>query len=161
RVVILDFGLVSDPGKREDHAVGTVAYMAPEQTSGAEVGPAADWYAVGVTLFRALTGVFPFSGTAEDVIAHKQRRDPPPPSSFLPSIPPDLDALCADLLRRLPEQRPRDREILARLGVTVGAEPPTGITSFVGRARELATLEAAFAHAAAAGGAVLIHGESG
>jgi serine/threonine protein kinase len=63
RVVILDFGLMSDalpgtPGPDEPMA-GTPAYLAPEQHAGGPPSEATDWYAVGVTLYEVLTGASP------------------------------------------------------------------------------------------------------
>jgi serine/threonine protein kinase len=81
RVVILDFGLVADasPARADLGVVGTIGYMAPEQTTDAPVGPAADWYAVGVMLFETLTGRLPFMGTPDDILEQKQRAEPPSP----------------------------------------------------------------------------------
>gem|GEM_PF-6154996 len=66
RVVLLDFGLVAHTSSAtaptfssQVGAVGTVAYMAPEQAMSGSTGPAADWYSVGVLLFEALTGAQP------------------------------------------------------------------------------------------------------
>ena len=68
RVVILDFGLMSDarpssPMAADDRLAGTPAYLAPEQQAGADASEASDWYAVGVTLYEALTGRLPFDGS--------------------------------------------------------------------------------------------------
>src|SRR5262245_26424529 len=61
RLVLLDFGLVADAFlELAPRAHGTIGFMAPEQLTGASIGPAADWYAVGVTLYQALTGRRPF-----------------------------------------------------------------------------------------------------
>src|SRR5262249_45511710 len=62
-VKILDFGLVTELAGHDSIGesqgqtlVGTAAYMAPEQAVSSHVGPPADWYAVGVMLYQALTG---------------------------------------------------------------------------------------------------------
>jgi hypothetical protein len=158
RVVLLDFGLGTDvveAGDRQSthaHVVGTVAYMAPEQASARAVGPAGDWYAVGVMLFEALTGSLPFIGDPLQVLLDKRSVDPPSPSSVASGVPEDLDLLCADLLRRDPAARPGAAEVRRRLGATAAAESvPTPAAAhaaparIVGRSAQLAALAAAFA----------------
>ena len=77
RVVVLDYGLVTDrqvAGPDRTHstaAVGTPAYMSPEQALDEPLGPASDWYSLGVVLYEALTGVRPFDGP---VLAALSRR---------------------------------------------------------------------------------------
>jgi hypothetical protein len=167
RVVILDFGLVQSVAESERRflVVGTARYMAPEQAAGAAVGPAADWYSVGVILYLALTGAFPFQPSAQVRPSSRRRAEPLPPSVIAANVPPSLDALCVELLRDDPAARPGGAEVLRRLGVVDEAEPLLDDAQeawFVGRRAELATLDAALA--AVMGGAarvVLIEGDSG
>ena len=58
-------------------AVGTPAYMSPEQIEGKRVGPAADIYAMGVVIFEMLTGTWPFTGTTPFSIAAKRLNEKP------------------------------------------------------------------------------------
>jgi hypothetical protein len=158
RVVILDFGLVIDRTaarmSTEGNVVGTAAYMAPEQASGAPIEAAADWYAFGVVLYEALTGTVPFTGSNLQVLMDKLRITPPPPRARVASVPPDLDELCVELLHFDPARRPHGDEVLRRLGVaqTKQASSVSRTTSlqsdlgtFVGRGAEFDQLEAAFA----------------
>ena len=157
RVVILDFGLVRAEGDASDRTpVGTVAYMAPEQAMGDAVGPAADCYSLGVMLHEALTGALPVDGTALEILVRKQQA----PAPEVRGVPPDLAALCRDLLAVDPLARPSAAEVLGRLAAV--PEPPAARAAFVGRARELAALEQAWAEVrAGATRAACIEGESG
>jgi eukaryotic-like serine/threonine-protein kinase len=78
----LELGSGSHSSDRLTHAgtvVGTPAYMAPEQHHGADAGPAADQFAFCVTLYEALHGLRPFSGTRRAQIRAKSRGEIPPP----------------------------------------------------------------------------------
>ena len=170
RVVIVDFGLVTDANASSgvgEGVIGTVAYMAPEQATGEAVGAAADWYAVGVMLYEALTGEVPFFGSAYEVLTTKRTAKPPRPRDAAPDTPDDLDALCTALLQPDPKNRPSHEDVARRLGLA-----PTPRTSlmpagenappFVGRHRELEQLQRAYEQARArASTTVYIHGESG
>jgi tetratricopeptide (TPR) repeat protein len=167
RVVILDFGVIRDVIRDEAEAlvVGTAHYMAPEQAARKPVGPEADWYSVGAMLYVALTGGYPFLISPEGALELKQHMDPPRPSAVAHQpIPPDLEQLCVDLLRRDPAARPTGPEVMARLGArAAGSEPPRSRgAAFVGRTEELEQLREAFRETAGgAAVAVLIEGESG
>jgi hypothetical protein len=121
RVVILDFGLVLEydteftEGTLHQHLAGSAAYMSPEQSLGESVGPASDWYSVGVMLYEALTGKWPFEGNIYEILMAKHERDPVAPASLVPDVPADLNRLCMALLRRRPSERLEVRQILAQL----------------------------------------------
>jgi hypothetical protein len=162
RVVLLDFGLVTDiaGGLQEAKGAGTPRYMAPEQAAALPIGPAADWYSVGVMLYEALAGKPPYIKAAANA-------PPPPPSTRVPGVPEDLEALCMDLLAIAPEQRPSGAEVLERL-VKTDARARSGErlaiqrSAFVGRAGHLRQLERALADCRAGSTAVaLLHGPSG
>jgi serine/threonine protein kinase len=142
RVVLLDFGVateLSNPaGDTRDgsgEVVGTARYMAPEQSGNEPTTPASDWYSVGVMLYEALVGRPPFDGPAVDVLTMKGLMDAPAPSDFVEGVPPELDALCRELLQRDPAMRPKGADILQRLGVTRSG----GLTSSNGTARSSET----------------------
>jgi len=162
---ILDFGLVADRAEKGDSVLGTPAYMSPEQARGKPVDEATDWYAVGVMLYECLTGVLPFEGTLLQMIVAKQTRDAPRAKEHIASIDEDLDSLCAALLSRDPDARPRGPELLRRLGtpaaIGVSLRAPAR-DLLVGRDVELEALRAALAEAEAGSfGVIRIEGASG
>lgn len=172
RVVVLDFGLVAAAAeagqarRTEDYVVGTVPYMAPEQAAGRPVGAEADWYAVGVMVYEALTGRMPFEGGALQILLAKQSKDPPDPRLLEPDVPADLAELCTSLLARDPARRAGHEAIRAIVGAAVPVSRSSGLRDlripFVDREAELGTLRAAFADVC--GGrarSVLVRGETG
>lgn len=159
RVVLLDFGLAiahhHNPRNysTEGNFAGTFAYMSPEQTASSTINEASDWYSMGVMLYEALTGRLPFLGSLFEVANEKQRIEPAPPREIQPDVPEDLNALCVDLLRREPGDRPSGRDILRRLGsqtaqpeanLATDSNAPSSDALFVGRERHHAALQAAF-----------------
>lgn len=126
-VKILDLSRALMPENQEDResvstswmVVGNPWCIAPEQIFDAQhVGPAADIYSLGCTLFRLLCGRAPF-----DAETHNNRQkllqahwmEPPPPvRAFRPDAPRPLDKLIGRLLSKSPEQRERDASRLAR-----------------------------------------------
>src|SRR5262249_32792846 len=172
RVVLLDFGLVTElgleqvRGPMDAQVVGTPAYMSPEQAAGQAVSEATDWYSAGVMLYQALTGQLPFSGDFASLLREKQQREAPAPGDVVRGIPEYLGALCRDLLRSDPKTRAGGADVLARIGGSVGlrALPATDVHArpFIGRHSHLAALQAAFA-ATKSGRAVTVyvHGASG
>ncbi len=95
---LLDLGQTQTGG-----LIGTLAYMAPEQITGARLTITADLYALGVTLFEALTGRLPFLGP--DFVAQHLGEEPPPVSELAPSVSPAWDPIIARLLAKDPSAR--------------------------------------------------------
>jgi eukaryotic-like serine/threonine-protein kinase len=174
KVVILDFGLVTDLDVQRDGGQiniisGTVPYMSPEQGAGESLTPASDWYALGVMLYEALAGRLPYSGTISEVLRVKQDRDAIPVEELTTDLPTDLAALCNALLSRDPEARPDGEEILRRLGHSPAAAVESSfsfayrrVENLVGRERLLDELHDAFM-SARSGSPTLLHvqGRSG
>jgi tetratricopeptide (TPR) repeat protein len=135
QVVILDFGLVTDVGGAgvpSSYAAGTVAYMAPEQWTGAPLTTASDWYAVGVMLYEALTGRPPFVGRKSEMLMAKLGDEATPPSTHAPNLPEDLEQLCIALLRRDQAERPAEAEIrrvVARDNASSASTGTMGLTA--------------------------------
>jgi serine/threonine protein kinase len=123
RVVVLDFGLVREiEGStlltQEGMIAGTPAYMPPEQATGATLSEASDWYAFGVMLYEAISGVLPIDGkNATALMQRKISHDPPPLRSGAPQVVLDL---CMALLDRTPERRPLGTRVLEALAAPIG-----------------------------------------
>lgn len=159
RVVLMDFGIVAElrpqDGTNLDNTLsGTPMYMAPEQLSGGQPSPAADWYAFGVVMYLALTGHSPYGGTTRQIVtAKKTALPPPPPSRWTVGIPEELEALCLRLLSVKPEKRPTGTELLQVFGCLPATEESRARIDarsvFVGRVAELQLLHTRLALARA------------
>ncbi len=95
---LLDLGATQTGG-----LIGTLAYMAPEQITGAPLTIHADLYSLGVTLFEALTGRLPFLGP--DFVAQHLGETPPQASAVAPSVASGWDPILARLLAKNPADR--------------------------------------------------------
>ena len=109
-VKVMDFGIARVLGtERYTHGgymMGTPAYMAPEQVLGGEVDGRADLYAVGVLLYRLLTGQLPFNADTAIAMVQKQVNDQPIP---IADIAPNLPRWCTDVMARALAKSPADR----------------------------------------------------
>ncbi|MCW8140956.1 MAG: serine/threonine protein kinase, partial [Planctomycetota bacterium] len=122
--LLADFGLTRDVVPRSvesslsarGQVMGTPDYWPPEQAAGAleEVGPAADVYSLGATLFAMLTGRPPFVSTSFlEALTAARHEVPPAPSSLVPDVSPELDAVCLRCLEKRPADRYPDAAALA------------------------------------------------
>jgi PAS domain S-box-containing protein len=138
-VVVLDWGLAKQLGRRdgdrpvpptpdgpsaadsgqtvEGEALGTPAYMAPEQAAGHLdlIDRRTDVYGLGAVLYEILTGQPPFAGpNPAAVLRQVQEEEPPPPRQLWSDVPPALEAVCLRALAKRPEERPAAAAELAQ-----------------------------------------------
>jgi len=118
---ILDFGLAKTSGGVTDAAastvageflteagaaVGTVAYMSPEQAKGQGVDARSDLFSLGVVLYEMATGRLPFPGeSSADLFVALLSREPTPPRQLNPDVPPKLEDVILKALDKDPSLR--------------------------------------------------------
>jgi predicted ATPase/signal transduction histidine kinase len=132
--VLIDFNLAvladQQPGlTHPDRIVGTLGYVAPEQTgrTGRTVDQRADLYAVGATLYEMATGSPPFKGAdALQLIHDTLVREPVAPSQVDPRVPLGLSDIILHLLAKAPEQRYQSAEGLLHDLRRLRGEPEKG-----------------------------------
>jgi eukaryotic-like serine/threonine-protein kinase len=144
-VKVCDFGIARLAHQQQTDlttphmAIGTSAYMAPEQISGTAVDARADLYALGCVMYAMLTAHPPFTGDNPlAVLWQHQHQFAPAVASLRPDTPGDLDALIVRLLAKNPSDRPatatevRD-QLTARAESETAAAQPTRPVPVVSR----------------------------
>jgi serine/threonine-protein kinase len=113
-------------------AIGTPAYMAPEQLAGDSAADhRIDIYAVGLLAYELLTGSSPFTGPSpRETLAAQLTRDPQPLHEVSPEIPRTLSALVMRCLAKDPAARPQHAEDILHeldaLTMPLGVTPQSG-----------------------------------
>jgi serine/threonine protein kinase len=123
RALLADFGIARllDSAARHTavgQAIGSPAYLAPEQASGGEVSGATDVYALGLLLLEALTGERAFRGTTTEVVYARLQGPPDVPST----VPPGWASLLREMTALAPADRPAAEAVARRLGAFDGED---------------------------------------
>jgi serine/threonine-protein kinase len=122
---VVDFGIAAVAGEsaepRPDGTVlGTPAYLAPERLAGGPVRPATDVYALGLLLYRALTGALPWEAetTTQMITAHVYAEPAPLPA--VEGLPDGVADLCLRCLAKKPADRPASADVARALAAAAG-----------------------------------------
>lgn len=148
RVIVLDFGLALAAWESRvtttEVATGTVPYMAPEVIQGRSADARSDIYGLGVVLYEAVTGAFPFPGEHGQAVMYAATKlDPVPPSDRRPELPPALEAIIRKAIARDAAARFQSAgEFAAALRAADLGAPPVGDASGGPRVRTTQESEA-------------------
>lgn len=123
-VKLMDLGLARETGESADEdpgltrsgsTVGTPYYISPEQARGRrDIGPPADLYSLGCTLYQFATGRPPFTeGSSAVIMAAHLSAEPEDPRKFAPDLPAEFSRMVLKLLCKKPEDRFPDAAALA------------------------------------------------
>jgi serine/threonine-protein kinase len=124
---VVDFGISAEIGEYADGApdgtvLGTPAYVAPERLRGGPALPASDVYALGVLLYKALTGRLPWAVDTKTQVLRAHLATAPAPLPPLDGLPVEVAELCRRCLAKEPGDRP-DARRLARVWSRTAREP--------------------------------------
>jgi eukaryotic-like serine/threonine-protein kinase len=108
-VLLSDFGIAtvahsSRSLNTQEGLYGTIPYMAPEQIQG-KPRPASDQYALGIVVYKWITGERPFKGTATEVAIQHSMKPPPPLREQVPTLSADVEQVVLKALAKEPKER--------------------------------------------------------
>ncbi|MDG4763587.1 serine/threonine-protein kinase [Solwaraspora sp. WMMD406] len=130
-VKVVDFGISALAGENDvgpdGNLLGTPAYLAPERLNGGQVSPATDVYAVGLLLYRSLTGRLPWQAATITQMLRAHLHTAPDPMPPVAGLPAEVVALTHRCLAKRPADRPTSEEVAkilaAAVGVNAGLSP--------------------------------------
>ena len=138
QVKLIDFGIAQVTDRPQEtlggQALGTAAYLAPEQAAGDTVSARTDVYALSCVIYELVTGRSPFGHDGDDpqqLIHAHLHFDPVPPSRIRPDLrlPAWVDTVLLGALQKLPDERYASCGVFAEIfrGSLDEASPPDGI----------------------------------
>lgn len=138
RALLFDFGLSLDldgPPSPPGRVYGSPQYLAPEQAIAGQIDHRTDFYGLGVTLFRMVTGALPFNGERNDLLQGHVRLTPPDPREVGTTA--DLADIILTAMQKDPDERFQSGADFAAALATVdpapGPEPSTKRRGLLGR----------------------------
>ncbi|MCX4389333.1 protein kinase [Micromonospora peucetia] len=123
-VKVVDFGISALVGEKEKGPdgtlLGTPAYLAPERLDNGQVSPATDVYAVGLLLYRMLTGRLPWQASTTTQMLRAHMYNEPEPMPPVPGLPDEVRDLVSRCLAKRPGDRPATTEVARTLADAAG-----------------------------------------
>jgi eukaryotic-like serine/threonine-protein kinase len=136
-VKVVDFGISALVGESEKGAdgalLGTPAYLAPERLDNGQVSPATDVYAVGLLLYRMLTGRLPWQASTTTQMLRAHMYNDPDPMPPVVGLPDEVEELVRRCLAKRPEDRPVTTEVARTLAEAAGIAAIVPVSPVLGQ----------------------------
>lgn len=160
---VVDFGISALIGDNdvtpEGRLLGTPAYLAPERMEGGPVSPATDVYALGLLLYRSLTGHLPWEVATTTQMLRAHRYTDPGPLPPVDGLPEAVALLCRRCLAKRPETRPTAAEAAGVLAsFSSPSWVPVAVSERPARSRQRASAVLAAAALLAVTGVLWVNG---